>query len=369
MQTNVNSPEKIDTGANKNSLGTGNADGSFPKRVLSINKVTAYGNAYATDGKILDLTTYDDIFKYSTNYRDHPTEIYNQPGRQYKGRGNLDLIPNFSAAFNNKKLWGSYVQIINTLTNQPIKSLYGNGVFRVDDTGGSSVDSRLDLYAGSDRTVYKYFESLDGVPLIISEVNSQDALVPTAEEINAAKLVAIQDRNLAYDMPDETIGHFGSANGVASIPAVGSKVWVFFLGGDPQRPVYFAQVADNQSHAPTYQTPKVSEPTTQNIVIHGEATTDTSNEPFGNGKGPLASKTTTTTSTTTDPITFTTRSVTDSSQSIITDITTTDIRGQIISQTTDTSPKNKPDGTPFNNVSVKTTPPISKFIARPPNQT
>ena len=37
------------------------------------------------------------------------------------------------------------------------------------------------------------------------------------------------------------IGTAGSAVGSFTRPRAGNKVWVFFLGGDPQKPVYFAQ--------------------------------------------------------------------------------------------------------------------------------
>jgi 3D (Asp-Asp-Asp) domain-containing protein len=45
-------------------------------------------------------------------------------------------------------------------------------------------------------------------------------------------------------VPDETLGGNGSPNGTFSVPTVGSKVWVFFYGGDIQRPVYFAAVVE-----------------------------------------------------------------------------------------------------------------------------
>jgi hypothetical protein len=40
------------------------------------------------------------------------------------------------------------------------------------------------------------------------------------------------------------VGRSGAPVGFFSIPAVGSKVWVMFEGGSPQRPIYMGQVYD-----------------------------------------------------------------------------------------------------------------------------
>lgn len=40
------------------------------------------------------------------------------------------------------------------------------------------------------------------------------------------------------------IGTTGSPNGMFSVPALGAKVWVYFMHGDFQRPVYFANVIE-----------------------------------------------------------------------------------------------------------------------------
>lgn len=47
--------------------------------------------------------------------------------------------------------------------------------------------------------------------------------------------------------PDTTIGGNGSPNGMFSVPAFGSKVWVFFYDGDVQKPIYFASVIEPSS--------------------------------------------------------------------------------------------------------------------------
>lgn len=69
--------------------------------------------------------------------------------------------------------------------------------------------------------------------------------------------------------PDKAYAHYseppggddGTAYGTFSTPDIGAKVWVFFLGGDPQKPVYFAQVLDPSSmqQANSYGAPTTDE--------------------------------------------------------------------------------------------------------------
>jgi hypothetical protein len=48
-------------------------------------------------------------------------------------------------------------------------------------------------------------------------------------------------------------GYDGTSSGSFSAPDIGAKVWVFFHGGDIQKPVYFAQALDAQSYGQTQQ--------------------------------------------------------------------------------------------------------------------
>lgn len=48
-------------------------------------------------------------------------------------------------------------------------------------------------------------------------------------------------------------GYDGTSSGTYSVPDVGSKVWVFFHGGDIQKPIYFAQSLDPVSFDQTTQ--------------------------------------------------------------------------------------------------------------------
>jgi len=55
--------------------------------------------------------------------------------------------------------------------------------------------------------------------------------------------VSYLSRN-AGGMKEANIGTAGSAVGTFTTPNAGAKVWVFFIGGDVQRPVYFAQAVN-----------------------------------------------------------------------------------------------------------------------------
>jgi hypothetical protein len=48
-------------------------------------------------------------------------------------------------------------------------------------------------------------------------------------------------------------GYDGTATGTYSSPDVGAKVWVFFMGGDIQKPVYFAMSLNSANYQQTYQ--------------------------------------------------------------------------------------------------------------------
>ncbi len=55
------------------------------------------------------------------------------------------------------------------------------------------------------------------------------------------KPIQIANRTAGTGFVDGNLATAGSAVGSFTTPNAGSKVWVFFLGGDIQRPVYFAQ--------------------------------------------------------------------------------------------------------------------------------
>jgi 3D (Asp-Asp-Asp) domain-containing protein len=105
---------------------------------------TAYGNAD------IDKTTASEIKKGII-----------KPEWQFLGNRNNKLIIGYSVA-NNILPHGTIVQIIDKRTGKPVGSQFGNtnGIYRVDDTGGSSVKRNIDFYSGSNREMYNYFANL-----------------------------------------------------------------------------------------------------------------------------------------------------------------------------------------------------------------
>ena len=80
-----------------------------------------------------------------------------------------------------------------------------------------------------------------------SAIVSSGAITPTG---SGTALVANVSRS-APSMIPSNIGSPGSPVGTFSRPNAGTKVWVFFLGGDIQRPVYFAQAPNPSDVAAT----------------------------------------------------------------------------------------------------------------------
>ena len=73
--------------------------------------------------------------------------------------------------------------------------------------------------------------------------NSVSGIAKADTNINTSGKAPVQhlDNNADVGLFAGNIGVAGSAVGSFSTPNAGTKVWVFFLGGDIQRPVYFAQ--------------------------------------------------------------------------------------------------------------------------------
>ncbi len=79
-------------------------------------------------------------------------------------------------------------------------------------------------------------------------INNAIAANQTFSGLGAGELVtAVEGQNVLRTRVPDAYGSIdgsrtGAAMGFTSIPYMGSKVWVFFIGGDVQRPVYFASV-------------------------------------------------------------------------------------------------------------------------------
>lgn len=119
---------------------------SFCNQILEAYSfgATAYGNAN------IDKTTASEIQKGIL-----------KPEWQFLGNKNNKLIAGYSIA-NNKLPHGTIVKIIDKRTGEPVGKEIGNdeGIYRVDDTGGSNVYDNIDFYSGSNKEMYNYFANI-----------------------------------------------------------------------------------------------------------------------------------------------------------------------------------------------------------------
>lgn len=102
---------------------------------------TAYGNAD------IDRTTASEI-----------KQGVLKPEWQYMGNKGNRLTPAYSVA-NNVLPHGTIVKITDKRTGQPVGAKFGNpeGIFKVEDTGGSNVSRNIDFYSGSNKEMMNYF--------------------------------------------------------------------------------------------------------------------------------------------------------------------------------------------------------------------
>lgn len=119
---------------------------SFCNQILEAYSfgATAYGNAN------IDKTTASEIQKGIL-----------KPEWQYLGNKNNKLIAGYSIA-NNKLPHGTIVKITDKRTGEPVGKEFGNeeGIYRVDDTGGSNVNDNIDFYSGSNVQMYNYYANI-----------------------------------------------------------------------------------------------------------------------------------------------------------------------------------------------------------------
>lgn len=114
-----------------------------PGTVLSFG-ATAYGNADIDNVTAREIK--DGVLK---------------PEWQFMGNRGNRITPGYSVA-NNTLLHGTIVRITNSRTGEPIGAKFGNtqGIYKVEDTGGSQVKRNIDFYSGSNREMFNYYASL-----------------------------------------------------------------------------------------------------------------------------------------------------------------------------------------------------------------
>lgn len=122
----------------------------------------------------------------------------------------------------------------------------GNGYWSSDNT---SDDPSIFLNSKSYDAAYIATPTDYGQSLIsqnwpqLQTYNGKIASTPVIDNKtnSGAKGVMYPDRAAGVGCVASNVGTPGSPVGTFSTPNAGTKVWVFFMGGDVQRPVYFAQ--------------------------------------------------------------------------------------------------------------------------------
>jgi len=123
----------------------------------------------------------------------------------------------------------------------------GNGYWSSDNTAdnpeGSLNNPRYDSVAVVTPTDYGKSIIAKNWPTLAPYDGKMASAFPVVDDKanSGAKNVVYTDRSAAVGCVPSNVGLPGSPVGTFSIPNAGTKVWVFFMGGDVQRPVYFAQ--------------------------------------------------------------------------------------------------------------------------------
>lgn len=120
-------------------------------------------------------------------------------------------------------------------TNEELQSLLSGYNYTISG-GGAGPSAAAYISAGKNGMIASA-ESVGVTPTVDVATNKSDTNVI---DPNDAKNVASASAN-AYTSAS------GSPNGAISIPNEGAKVWVFFYGGDIQKPVYFASAIEGST--------------------------------------------------------------------------------------------------------------------------
>lgn len=94
---------------------------------------------------------------------------------------------------------------------------------------------------GEERALPLQEQSMRGDKILAEAVFDE---IQISYENDEKTLLVQQQDYIGWAAKPTDIGTTGSPNGMFSVPAYGSKVWVYFIHGDYQRPVYFANVIE-----------------------------------------------------------------------------------------------------------------------------
>ena len=128
-------------------------------------------------------------------------------------------------------------------------------------------------YPAQTLTISEVLEIRRQADIMNNQTSSTNPQPPTLSPNDVSQKVDGNDINISGETPPDSFGgsdvtgasHFsfagsptmgeGAPNGVFSVPRCGSRVWVFFHGGDIQKPVYFAYSLAPTDHYNFYGNP------------------------------------------------------------------------------------------------------------------
>lgn len=126
--------------------------------------------------------------------------------------------------------------VANRRIEQGVTGVWFNNGGEVNRDGGEfyyrSNSGKYTTTAGINAT--KYAES-NGIEGIVSSTSPENNFINP--QLDA------RNENIGFT-PNSLTSASGSPNGTLSVPNAGAKVWVFFYGGDIQKPIYFASAIE-----------------------------------------------------------------------------------------------------------------------------
>jgi hypothetical protein len=131
---------------------------------------------------------------------------------------------------------GSRTSLVNYTWATPYLGDYASG------NGVRNYTSPIDSQNGSQSALANASSSSGFAGSATTSSGSQTSS-PNFNSVDANKV------STTASVPDPSIGGTGSPNGYFSTPSPGAKVWVFFYGGDIQKPVWFAAVPEPGGNA------------------------------------------------------------------------------------------------------------------------
>lgn len=230
--------------------GTRNMDplGNIPSESASNNFSNSFVN-FIKSKEGFSSKAYQDGSQWSIGYGTRasgPNEVITESEAENRLASELSQ----AASQTDQRLASRNIQLTQYQKEALYSYTYNRGAGGLDqllnnsDGNWQSISNNMPLYWGSNTSAQKGLINRRNAE--VAYANSGGTVIDSNVDNNSTpttKLVRIVDR-AAADIKATNTGTPGSPPGVFSTPLPGDKVWVFFLGGDIQRPVYFAKAIE-----------------------------------------------------------------------------------------------------------------------------